>query len=225
MKHKSIKCQETNNIKNTASFWNNILKVNKSKIIKSPIYTKKVNLVIKQLSKLSGKVLDIGFGYGYLEDIVYSRNLNLKLFGVDISKYAVDRMNKKKIGTFLVSSVYKIPFNDRYFDSILILDVLEHIPKRRTNEALREMYRLLKPGGVIIVSVPLNESNIDRLENRHHRNYDKHTIKSELTNSNFKIIQEYKLTAFSSLFHVKNWINDKFNFRKPNLFILIGKKT
>ena len=45
-----------------------------------------------------------------------------------------------------------VPYPDGYFDGILLLDVLEHVPDERS--VLQEAARLLRPGGKLILSVP-----------------------------------------------------------------------
>ena len=49
-------------------------------------------------------------------------------------------------------SVYELPFADASFDCIIISEVLEHL--HREHDALRELSRVLKPGGMLAVSVP-----------------------------------------------------------------------
>jgi ubiquinone/menaquinone biosynthesis C-methylase UbiE len=49
-------------------------------------------------------------------------------------------------------SVYELPFPDASFDCVIISEVLEHLHEDR--RALREMSRVLKPGGVLAASVP-----------------------------------------------------------------------
>jgi SAM-dependent methyltransferase len=49
-------------------------------------------------------------------------------------------------------SVYALPFGDATFDCVIISEVLEHLPNDRG--ALREITRVLKPGGVLAASVP-----------------------------------------------------------------------
>lgn len=48
----------------------------------------------------------------------------------------------------------RMPWPDGFFDEIRAVDILEHIPYRRTHLALAEWARLLRPGGRLYVQVP-----------------------------------------------------------------------
>ena len=53
---------------------------------------------------------------------------------------------------FLRGSADRLPFADGSFDAVLLLDVLEHLPNE--DAALAEAWRVLRPSGALIVSVP-----------------------------------------------------------------------
>ena len=53
-----------------------------------------------------------------------------------------------------VGDIWDIPEKDAFFDAILCTEVLEHIPY--PNETLKEFARLLKPGGILLLTVPSN---------------------------------------------------------------------
>jgi SAM-dependent methyltransferase len=65
--------------------------------------------------------------------------------GIDI------RLHKKPN---IVGSVFNIPFPDNYFDSVTMLEVLEHMNKPNQHKALHEIKRVLKPNGLFIMSMP-----------------------------------------------------------------------
>jgi ubiquinone/menaquinone biosynthesis C-methylase UbiE len=56
----------------------------------------------------------------------------------------------------LVSDITKIPAEDASFDAILCSEVLEHVPE--PTQALDEFNRLLKPGGILILTAPFASS-------------------------------------------------------------------
>ncbi|MEL7675839.1 MAG: class I SAM-dependent methyltransferase, partial [Chloroflexota bacterium] len=54
--------------------------------------------------------------------------------------------------TLTRGNIYRLPFPDNYFDGVLLSEILEHIDDDVTG--LREVYRVLKPGGVVAITVP-----------------------------------------------------------------------
>jgi SAM-dependent methyltransferase len=82
-------------------------------------------------------VLDVGSGIGYLQDVVTDYT------GFDIAKSAEPYYHKP----FVLGTATAMPFPDHTFDAIWSIWVLEHIPNPEA--ALREMRRILKPGGYL----------------------------------------------------------------------------
>ncbi|MCD6321448.1 MAG: class I SAM-dependent methyltransferase [Clostridiales bacterium] len=82
--------------------------------------------------------------------------------GIDFSKDSIEILNKKakeheyfKAATFIQS--FPVGLSDASFDVVLLLEVLEHLDDEYLKDILSETYRLLKPGGVVVVSVPNRE--------------------------------------------------------------------
>jgi ubiquinone/menaquinone biosynthesis C-methylase UbiE len=85
------------------------------------------------------RVLEVGSGAGYLQDVVENYT------GLDISPSARRHYHKP----FVVASATDMPFPDASFDALWTINVLEHIPNPES--ALREMRRVLKPGGLLFL--------------------------------------------------------------------------
>jgi len=85
------------------------------------------------------RVLDIGAGRGYLQDMVEN------YVGLDISTSAQRYYHKP----YVLASATAMPFHDNEFDAAWTIWVLEHVPNPES--ALREMRRVVKPGGVILL--------------------------------------------------------------------------
>jgi ubiquinone/menaquinone biosynthesis C-methylase UbiE len=99
------------------------------------------------LSKhLNGKVLDVGCGIG--DFISFRKNT----IGVDVNELLVKFNMEKGRKVFLIEPAGKLPFKNEHFDSILLDNVLEHIDDPKS--LLNEIYRLLKPKGILLVGVP-----------------------------------------------------------------------
>lgn len=225
MKHQKYSCQVGNlNNPNTRHFWNKKILNSKNNLLKSPIYIQKNNWVVKELKNTSGNLLDIGIGYGYLEELIIKHKLQLYLYGIDISNHAVDLARKKYKGIFKIANISKIPFRRNYFDCVVALDVLEHIFENEISNALLEVKKVLKKDGILIVSVPINESDKDKLANGHLREYTTDLINSEIESAGFSVYKLKYLYAFKNNVLIKYLINGIFNLKQPNLVILIAKK-
>jgi SAM-dependent methyltransferase len=88
---------------------------------------------------------------------------------------------------FIVTSANALPFPDEYLDTILLLEVLEHLVD--DHAAVREMRRVLRPGGRLVVSVPVppGEVNPDSAWGHKREGYELSEIVSLLTTNGFEV--------------------------------------
>ena len=86
--------------------------------------------------------LDVGCGTGKL--VKWLRFLGVDVFGIEISKDALE-LADKKIRPFLkLGDVIKIPYPDNYFDLVVSFDVLEHLERSKIKKAILETIRVSK---------------------------------------------------------------------------------
>ncbi len=116
-------------------------------------------LVAEALAPLqqSATVLDAGCGDGALSGYVH-RHLKCRTVGVDTSDLAIflARAETAKRGydcRFERIDGYAYPFEDAAFDAAFCSDVIEHVADPQA--LLREISRVLKPGGRLIISTPI----------------------------------------------------------------------
>lgn len=100
------------------------------------------------------KVLDIGCGPGWLV-VNFAKN-NADIYAIDITDKAIDITTKtldflNLSAKLKVANAEELPFEDNYFDFITSSGVLHHTPD--TKKAVKEAYRVLKPGGRAIISL------------------------------------------------------------------------
>jgi len=135
----------------------------------------------KSFDKLSGKILDFGCGSSPYKSLIkydeYTR---------------VDFENESHpVGNSVIDVFYDgstLPFQDNSFDSILCTEVLEHIPN--LDKILKELHRVLKQNGKILISVPFvwNEHEIPN----DYQRFSRFGIRLFLENNGFKILNIYK---------------------------------
>lgn len=98
------------------------------------------------------KVLDCGCGMGVYM-MLMNRLRDVEIYGVDGDVGRLEWAERERIDARLASvDIQKLPFADNSFDKLLLSEVLEHIADDR--QAMREVFRVLKPGGTLALSVP-----------------------------------------------------------------------
>lgn len=119
-----------------------------------PTYLAKLAEVRRHLDRLPADttVLDAGCGEGVLVQEYAGR---LRIEGVD-ANYRSSLVRE--------GSLTALPYADGGFDQVLCLDVLEHLAFSEQPVALAELFRVLKPGGGALISVP----NLAHLQSRVH---------------------------------------------------------
>lgn len=94
-------------------------------------------------------VLDIGCGFGEFAGVVF----NQVEMGVDINSSELERaLAGKKYKKVAWADARKLPFKDKTYKTVVSVSVLEHIENAEL--AVSEIYRVLKPGGIFVFSVP-----------------------------------------------------------------------
>jgi len=122
-----------------------------------------------QRFKRGGRLLEIGCANGLFLDAM-RREGGWQVQGVEINELAA-RYARERLGLDVVTGeLADAGFPDEAFDAVAMWDVLEHV--HNPGETLREIYRVLKPDGVLILRLPLLDSWDRRLFNRYWVGWD-----------------------------------------------------
>jgi SAM-dependent methyltransferase len=141
---------------------------------------------------VGARLLDAGCGSGRMLDELarYGR-----VWGVDLSSEAVAAARSR--GHEVVrAAIESMPFGDGAFDLVTCLDVIEHTCDER--DALAELRRVTRPGGLLIATVPAYQalwSWHDEV-NRHFRRYDCTALRAAARSTGWDVVGD---TYFNSL--------------------------
>ena len=163
-------------------------------------------------------VLDLGCGEGrhvisaYVEANVHSVGVDLSFNDLKITRERFEHFaepdNEAKSFSLSTASALNLPFADNTFDKIICSEVLEHIPDYRG--ALREIERVLKPGGLFCASVPRRwpEKICWALSDEYHSNEGGHIRifrSDELRNEIEKLGLTHYYRHWAHALHVPFW--------------------
>ncbi len=109
-------------------------------------------LLDSALGPISGlRILDAGCGTG--ANLRFLRRYG-KPIGIDLSKEALKFAASRRPEWLTLGTVSNLPFADSSFDLVTSFEVLYHLAVQDDMDALRELARVLKPGGWLLVRVP-----------------------------------------------------------------------
>lgn len=171
------------------------------------------------------KVVDIGSSFGWLEKEI--QDLGAKeLIGVELDKEAVAfAANNVRKAKFIAGDALNVPLTKNYADIIALYDVIEHVPKNTESQVFEEMNRILKKGGILLLSTPFDNfwsKTLDLAWYFGHRHYSLYQLKSLLTQNGFKLIEiRVRGNFFSSFYLFWFYISKKiFGTNQPRNFLL-----
>jgi 2-polyprenyl-3-methyl-5-hydroxy-6-metoxy-1,4-benzoquinol methylase len=110
-----------------------------------PVFVHKMRLVRKYLNANAkvGKTIDLGCGEGILVEEYRERGFDI--VGLDFN-YESPHVIR--------GDMTRLQFEDESYDLALALDVIEHLSFEQQSQALAETWRILKPGGRAILTIP-----------------------------------------------------------------------
>ena len=128
-------------------------------------YAKRFGILAEHLKgRTFAKSLDVGCGIGFALPLLASHSgevvgVDASLVSVEYARYMAERRHIQN-AQFLQGNILSLPFGDSSFDLVVCMSVLEHI--RDLGSAFRELKRVLRPGGLLMVGYP-SETPLFRL--------------------------------------------------------------
>lgn len=175
---------------------------------------------------LNGDILEVGCGIGNFTKSLIKYG---KVWAIDIDKKYIDETKESVDEKALVGvgdiEKGKYFFNGQKFDTIICINVLEHIQDDAS--ALKNLYTLLKEGGYLVLLVPAHQFLFGEIDKSigHFRRYDKSWLINIINSVGFKIVKTRVLNMFGAIgwwFASKVLSDSKVSGSKIQLFNLIA---
>ncbi len=174
------------------------------------------------------RILDAGCGNGWLASRYRGPHM---VVGIDLADANLRRIRDLGIHPVKYNLDRPLPFADGAFDTVVCSEILEHIFS--PDQLLREIMRVLKPGGRVILTVP----NLHCLRNRVDVLLGKFTpfvefrvyedLSDELSHVGVQHIHHYTITGMRSIlatlgFERMRWVGQSFHMNASLPFLLLS---
>jgi ubiquinone/menaquinone biosynthesis C-methylase UbiE len=175
--------------------------------------------------------IDVGCGNGrHLKSLGF-RLSNAKIIGIDQSENEINALLKEfenhtcknqNSYNFIKGDVRSIEIPDNSQDLVICSEVLEHVPNFR--DVLKECYRILKPGAVMLISVPsyfpeslcwMYSKEYMQTPGGHIRIFKKEFLKECFADFNLKLFKHHREHSMHSIY----WILKARNNMEENDFL------
>src|SRR5947209_16514704 len=160
-------------------------------------YRGRRRIIRAELARLAlrpgARVLDAGCGSGRtLEELGRFG----EVFGIELDPGAAAMARDRGCAEVVVGRLEELPWEDGYFDLITCLDVIEHTPDDRVT--LRELRRVCRPGGFLVVTVPAYQSlwSMHDVANHHYRRYSRARLRAPAVDAGWRV---RRMTSFNAL--------------------------
>lgn len=174
------------------------------------------NFASKHLGKAT-RILDVGCGIGSYIHLIDRDGC----FGIDLDSEPLKTAKKYCIKSdFAVASVLNLPFRNETFDTVVMWEVIEHVPAGTETQALSEVHRTLGACGTLLLSTPNKHiiSNImDPAYLLGHRHYDAKKLVKFITEIGFSVKHHTIRGSLATLVGVNIFYFYKHVFHKKGL--------
>lgn len=163
------------------------------------------------------KILDVGSTFGWLAREI-EKDKPKSYVGVEPNAEAVAFSKKNaKYAEFFVGDAAHMPVKNESADLAVFFDVIEHVPEDTEVECLKEINRVLKSKGVLLLSTPFDHPVTKLLDPAYyfgHRHYSRKALTSLLKSAGFsletfEVRGEITSLVYMILFYIFKWVFNK----------------
>jgi SAM-dependent methyltransferase len=163
---------------------------------------------IKDQGLLQGQVLNAGCGWRDLSHLIEGELTNQDLTWP----------GDKRENVHIFSPLHQIPRPDNYFDAVLCIAVLEHVIN--PDAVMKELTRVLKPGGTLVASVPFLQP--EHKVPTDFQRYTRDGLEVLFVNEGLKVID---IQPLFTVYHTIYWICEEWLQLKNNIKYRVAKST
>ena len=185
------------------SFEQELLYFEQTRGLRRRAYHRLLRQIVGWLKHPPSSVLDVGCGDGVLLECAHE--LGIQATGLEVSPQLVELV-RKRLGAGAITDQPLSELPPESYEVVALINVIEHV--RRPSEILRSVYRVLRPGGVIVIHTPnfgglparLAGARWHQIEPYAHFYYfDAHTLTQLLNKSGFRRVEQFGLVASRGL--------------------------
>lgn len=148
------------------------------------------------------RILDVGCGAG--RDAAQFRGRGFRVVGIDMSYGMLQEAMRRAPGAYIAADMAAMPFNWSIFDAVWLNASLLHLPRSAAPGVLTEIHALLKPGGILYLSLKEGQGEIweQREGRRFFTFYQAEEVIQLLEQAGFSLLKSWTEPAKSF-----NWLN------------------
>jgi len=164
------------------------------------------------------RVLDLGCGLGCMGRL--KPDSAIEVYGLDIDEEAVAKASQYENAQVWNLESQRLPFDGEYFDAVLAKDILEHLQAPWV--LVTEIYRTLRPGGIVISNVITAKPKRVWNDYTHIRGFTSNALQMLFEDSGFDVLHIHKMggVPLTGKLHLVKWIPMLLRF--PPLDLLFG---
>lgn len=160
--------------------------------------------IFEEILTLDGKnILELGCGKAQMTRLIATNGHDRKITATEVDQI----QHRKNLliedlpnTTFVIAGSEDIPFRDDSFDVIFMFKSFHHVPVELMDKALKEVSRVLKPGGVVYISEPVFEGDFNDVLRLFHdeekvRAAAYKAIKKSIDDQNLTLIEEFSFNT------------------------------
>ena len=155
-----------------------------------------------EILPLNARILDLGCGAG--RDTAQFTSRGFSAIGADLSMGMLSEASSRSACSYLQADMIALPFHPASFDAVWANASLLHLPRRLTPGVLAGIHKLLKPGGILYLSLKIGEGEAweEREGQRFFTFYQPNEVFRLLADINFTLHQHWTEPAKSF-----EWLN------------------